>query len=102
MMLWQQPLTPPSRTLNNGNVNVKALLWFAAAAATLLLLIGIWTINNQFVADTLEATFDNRPQEGWRYWYWRESWPAFALGVIPAALATIYCLAKAVSALKRG
>lgn len=61
-------------------------------------LIGVWMLNNEFVADTFEA-FDVEPSQGWNYWWWRESWPAIAVSA-PCAGAAIYCLAKGVAAIK--
>jgi hypothetical protein len=80
---------------------VKAFFWFLAAAAMCAVLIGVWMLNNEFVADTLEARFEETPSEGWRYWHWRESWPAIAFGVLPCAGAAIYCVAKGVAVLNR-
>lgn len=80
---------------------MKTFLWFLAAVALCALIIGIWKVNNEFVADTLEARFDETPVEGWRYWHWRESWPALAFGVMPCVAGAIYCIAKGIAALNR-
>lgn len=76
---------------------MKAFLWFLAAAFMFMVLIGIWMINDEFVADTLEA-FDTEPTQGWSYWRWRESWPALAFGVFPCLGISIFCIVKGFTA----
>lgn len=80
---------------------MKTVLWCFAASISFVILIGIWKINGEFVADTLESTFENTPPEGWNYWRLHESWPALVFGILPAAAATIFCLVKAVLSFKQ-
>jgi hypothetical protein len=79
---------------------MKAFFWFVAAAILLAVFVGIWRLNNEFVADTLEA-FDVEPAQGWGYWQWRESWPAVVFGMLPCVSAMVYCIAQGINALKQ-